>query len=256
MSLRPTIARFTHIALPRRDIDATIVLVRAVHAAAPAAAPGRRRVRAWLGQPDMVDKPFIVVLVSFFAISPKGPSPTLAPFAHLGIELPSQADVTRWPPVAEEGCLVWEPQPPPAPVGYVWRGSLTPDGNVVQFELRPGRVRSRAPGVGWRRARAAGGRCTTFHQPATLAHPLRTLARMAAHPPGLQLSWIDGEAVAWQPGRGVYGGNLHHEVARVARRPSMAYYGSTRVLPLDPPTAGPTSCASGWMPSRSPRWRA
>ncbi|HRB03618.1 MAG TPA: hypothetical protein PLP26_09645, partial [Ilumatobacteraceae bacterium] len=54
-------------------------------------------------------------------------------------------------------------------------------------------------------------------------------------PPGLQLSWIDGEAVAWQPGRGVYGGNLHHEVARVSRRPSMAYNGSTRVLPLDLP---------------------
>ena len=58
---------------------------------------------------------------------------------------------------------------------------------------------------------------------------------MRTPPPGLQLSWIDGEAVAWQPGRGVYGGNLHHEVARVARRPSMAYNGSTRVLPLDLP---------------------
>ncbi|MDP2293381.1 MAG: SNF2-related protein [Actinomycetota bacterium] len=54
-------------------------------------------------------------------------------------------------------------------------------------------------------------------------------------PPGLQLSWVDGEAVAWQPGRGVYGGNLHHEVARVARRPSMAYNGSTRVMPLQLP---------------------
>ena len=54
-------------------------------------------------------------------------------------------------------------------------------------------------------------------------------------PPGLQLSWVDGEAVAWQPGRGVYGGNLHHEVARVARRPSMAYNGSTRVVPLTLP---------------------
>ena len=54
-------------------------------------------------------------------------------------------------------------------------------------------------------------------------------------PPGLQLSWVDGEAVAWQPGRGVYGGNLHHEVARVSRRPSMAYNGSTRVVPLDLP---------------------
>jgi len=54
-------------------------------------------------------------------------------------------------------------------------------------------------------------------------------------PPGLQLSWVDGEAVAWQPGRGVYGGNLHNEVARVARRPSMAYSGSTRVMPLQLP---------------------
>ncbi len=54
-------------------------------------------------------------------------------------------------------------------------------------------------------------------------------------PPGLQLSWLDGEAVAWQPGRGVYGGNLHQEVARVARRPSMAYNGSTRVMPLQLP---------------------
>ncbi len=51
-------------------------------------------------------------------------------------------------------------------------------------------------------------------------------------PPALQLSWYEGEAVAWQPGRGVYGGNLHHEVARVARRPGMAYTGSTRVVPF------------------------
>jgi non-specific serine/threonine protein kinase len=48
----------------------------------------------------------------------------------------------------------------------------------------------------------------------------------------LQLSWLEGEAVAWQPGRGVYGGNLHHEVARVARRPGMGYSGSTRVVPF------------------------
>ena len=60
---------------------------------------------------------------------------------------------------------------------------------------------------------------------------------MAAQPspPGLQLSWVDGEAVAWQPGRGVYGGNLHHEVARMARRPSLAYTTSTRVLPFTLP---------------------
>ena len=56
-----------------------------------------------------------------------------------------------------------------------------------------------------------------------------------AAPPGLQLSWVDGEAVAWQPGRGVYGGNLHQEVARVARRPSMAYSTSTRLIPMAVP---------------------
>ncbi|MCE9621938.1 MAG: DEAD/DEAH box helicase [Actinomycetia bacterium] len=56
-----------------------------------------------------------------------------------------------------------------------------------------------------------------------------------AAPPGLQLSWVDGEAVAWQPGRGVYGGNLHQEVARVARRPSMAYSTSNRVISMDVP---------------------
>jgi len=49
-------------------------------------------------------------------------------------------------------------------------------------------------------------------------------------PPALQLSWLEGEAVAWQPGRGVYGGNLHAEVARVARRPTMHTAGSTRVV--------------------------
>ena len=60
---------------------------------------------------------------------------------------------------------------------------------------------------------------------------------MPAHaaPPGLQLTWVDGEAVAWQPGRGVYGGNLHQEVARVARRPSMAYSTSTRLIPMTVP---------------------
>ncbi|MEI7548054.1 MAG: hypothetical protein WCK21_08355, partial [Actinomycetota bacterium] len=54
-------------------------------------------------------------------------------------------------------------------------------------------------------------------------------------PPGLQLSWYEGNAFAWQPGRGVYGGNLHQEVARVARRPSLAYSGATRLLPMQLP---------------------
>lgn len=139
MSLRPTIARFTHIALPCCDIDTTIAWYERF---TPLRLLQRREdadgYGAWLGQPDMVDKPFIVVLVSFFRDQPKGPSPTLAPFAHLGIELPSQADVDE---VAdrgrEEGCLVWEPQLLPAPVGYVC-ALADPDGNVVEFSFDQG----------------------------------------------------------------------------------------------------------------------
>ena len=81
----------------------------------------------------MVDKPFIIVLVSFFHDQPKGPRATLAPFAHLGIEMPTRDEVDR---IAERGraagCLAWEPQQLPPPIGYVC--ALTdPDGNIVEF---------------------------------------------------------------------------------------------------------------------------
>ena len=39
--------------------------------------------------------------------------------------------------------------------------------------------------------------------------------------PGLQLSWADGEAVAWRPGESSL--RLPHEVAALARRPSLAW---------------------------------
>ena len=45
---------------------------------------------AWLGHPDQGDKPFILVLVSFVRDQHKGPLPTMAPFAHIGIEMPSK----------------------------------------------------------------------------------------------------------------------------------------------------------------------
>ena len=53
--------------------------------------------------------------------------------------------------------------------------------------------------------------------------------------PGLQLSWKDGHAYAWQPSRGSAGGNLHEAVAKVARRPSLAWGAGTRVLRLHLP---------------------
>ena len=53
--------------------------------------------------------------------------------------------------------------------------------------------------------------------------------------PGLQLTWVDGEVVAWQPGRGVYGGNLHQQVSSLARRPTTSHQPSVRVVPLTLP---------------------
>jgi catechol 2,3-dioxygenase-like lactoylglutathione lyase family enzyme len=92
---------------------------------------------AWLAHSDELDHPFVLVLVMFF--SERGTRhPQLAPFAHLGIELPTQAEVDR---VAEqaraEGCLAWEPAWLPPPVGYVC-AARDPDGNVVEFSYDQG----------------------------------------------------------------------------------------------------------------------
>ena len=139
MSLRPTTARFTHVALPVCDLEATIAWYERF---TPLRLLMRRQdsdgVSAWIGQPDMVDKPFIIVLVSFFRDQPKGPQPVLAPFAHLGIELPTQEAVDEIAALGrEDGCLVWEPQQLPAPIGYVC-ALRDPDGNVVEFSFDQG----------------------------------------------------------------------------------------------------------------------
>ena len=87
---------------------------------------------AWLSNPGQVVDPFVVVLVE-----PPGASgatgPTLAPFAHIGIEVPERADVDR---IAERGrelgCLHWAPRHVAEHVGYVC-ALVDPDGNVVEF---------------------------------------------------------------------------------------------------------------------------
>ena len=139
MPLRPTTARFTHVAVPCTDLDATIAWYER-HT--PLRLLDRREDElgrsAWMGQPDMVETPFIIVLVSFFRDMAKGPQPTLAPFAHLGIELPTRQDVDDAAARGrDEGCLAWEPQQLPPPVGYVC--ALTdPDGNMVEFSYDQG----------------------------------------------------------------------------------------------------------------------
>lgn len=134
METRLTTARLTHVALPVHDVDATIEWYQRF---TPLQLLARREdsvgQSAWIGMPDMVERPFIVVLVSLNADKHKGAQPMLAPFAHLGVEVPERGDVDAIAARGrDEGCLVWEPQDLPPPVGYVC-ALHDPDGNMVEF---------------------------------------------------------------------------------------------------------------------------
>ena len=130
--------RWTHIALPSADVEASIawyenytplrVLKRMDDAA------GRS---VWLAHPGPAEHPFVLVLVDFTKDRGRR-QPQLGPFAHLGMELASHDDVDRVAALTREsGCLVWEPQQIPPPVGYVC-AATDPDGNVVEFSFDQG----------------------------------------------------------------------------------------------------------------------
>jgi hypothetical protein len=54
----------------------------------------------------------------------------------------------------------------------------------------------------------------------------------------LQLTWFEGDVLAWQPGRGTYGGNLAAETNRLTRRSTPWRYGdpAMRIVELHLPT--------------------
>jgi catechol 2,3-dioxygenase-like lactoylglutathione lyase family enzyme len=96
---------------------------------------------AWLGHPDAADRPFILVLAQFlpghdpYAGSPYG---SLQPFAHLGIELPTQQAVDEIAARgAAAGCLSFPARQMPAPIGYICM-LRDPDGNMVEFSFDQG----------------------------------------------------------------------------------------------------------------------
>jgi lactoylglutathione lyase len=136
---RPGSVRWTHIALPCTDMDRTIEWYETY---TPLELLDRREDTdgqgAWLGHPDQGDKPFVLVLVSFFRDQDKGPQPIMTPFAHIGIEMPSKEMVDEIAARGEQaGCLSWPPTQMPDPIGYIC--ALTdPDGNVVEFSFDQG----------------------------------------------------------------------------------------------------------------------
>lgn len=138
-ALHPPQMRWTHIALPATDIDKMIDFYTRF---TPLELLDRREdpdgYGAWLGHPDQADKPFILVLVSFFRDQDKEAQPIMAPFAHIGIEVTSRAEVEEIARRGEaEGCLAWPPTDMPPPIGYIC--ALTdPEGNMIEFSYDQG----------------------------------------------------------------------------------------------------------------------
>jgi lactoylglutathione lyase len=121
-AVHPPKMRWTHIALPSADIDKSIEWYTRF---TPLELLDRREdadgYGAWLGHRDQVDTPFI-----------------LAPFAHIGIEVTSRAEVDEIAKRGEaEGCLAWPPQEMPPPIGYIC-ALKDPDGNMIEFSYDQG----------------------------------------------------------------------------------------------------------------------
>jgi lactoylglutathione lyase len=129
----PASARWTHIALPSSDLDATIAWYERF---TPLRVLDRREdadgQSAWLSHEGQVENPFVLVLVMFWRDKGKG-QPMLAPFAHIGIEMPSRDDVDRIAELGRQaGCLAWPATDMPAPIGYIC-AVTDPDGNVIEI---------------------------------------------------------------------------------------------------------------------------
>jgi lactoylglutathione lyase len=134
----PAAPRWTHIALPSSDLDASIAFYESF---TPLVLLSRREdadgQSAWLSHAGQIDNPFVLVLVMFWR--DKGtPAPTMAPFAHIGIEVPERDDVIAIAERAREaGCLSWEPTDLPQPVGFIC-AITDPDGNVIEISHNQG----------------------------------------------------------------------------------------------------------------------
>jgi lactoylglutathione lyase len=134
-------ARWTHVALPVSHIDRSVEFFTSMTPLVVVARFEDDQARgAWLSNDKQVDTPFVLVLSEFapqlaplFGMTPGEPHATLAPFAHIGIELPAKGDVDAIAARARNlGVLYREPTQMPDPIGYIC-SVRDPDGNVVEF---------------------------------------------------------------------------------------------------------------------------
>lgn len=133
--------RWTHVAIPCSNLDRTIDFYTSLTPLVVVARNEDENGRGvWLSNDKQAKDPFVLVLAEFlpevatrFGQEPGKPVPTLAPFAHIGIELPRKEDVDAVADKAREmGALHWEPQQMAAHIGYIC-AVKDPDGNVIEF---------------------------------------------------------------------------------------------------------------------------
>jgi lactoylglutathione lyase len=141
MSRTLTAPRWTHVAIPVNDLERSIAFYTSLTPLVVVAHNEDENGKgAWLSNDKQVETPFVLVLSQLiervarqFEIVPGEPHRTLGPFSHIGVELPSKADVDE---IAERaramGCLEWEPRQMPEHIGYIC-AARDPDGNVIEF---------------------------------------------------------------------------------------------------------------------------
>jgi lactoylglutathione lyase len=135
--------RWTHVAIPVSNLDRSIEFYTQLTPLVVVARNDDDNGRgAWLSNDKQVEDPFVLVIAEFFpevakrfGQEPGVPHATLAPFAHIGIELPTKEDVDAMAERARDmGALMWEPQLMAAHIGYIC-AAQDPDGNVIEFSF-------------------------------------------------------------------------------------------------------------------------
>ena len=138
----PSEPRWTHMALRVSDIEASIEWYTTF---TPLKVLQRNEDEfgygVWLGMPDTYEKPFVLVLAQFLPETnpfPDAAQEILAPFAHLGMELPTHDAVDEIAARGEAaGCLAMPPREMGGPIGYICM-LQDPDGNRVEYSFDQG----------------------------------------------------------------------------------------------------------------------